>query len=175
MGFFGKRQRPPEVRKEQKIRFVCEQDGMPERELKALLTPELVSSNVARAYLARVEYGVELPRISGHPDTPGTSFQAGGPMKPVRRHFTREFKLEAVRLVTTGGHSIGQVARDLDINETMLRRWRQEFAGDGAAAFPGRGRVSEEEVERLRRENARLREERDLLKKALAFFTRESA
>lgn len=96
-------------------------------------------------------------------------------VKPIRRHFTREFKLEAVRLVTTGGHSVGQVARDLDINETMLRRWRQEMAADPTAAFPGHGRVSEEEVERLRRENVRLREERDLLKKALAFFTRESA
>jgi len=67
------------------------------------------------------------------------------------------------------------VARDLDINETMLRRWRQEMAADPTAAFPGHGRVSEEEVERLRRDNVRLREERDLLKKALAFFTRESA
>ena len=57
-------------------------------------------------------------------------------MKPIRRHFTREFKLEAVRLVTTGGHSVGQVARDLDINETMLRRWRQEMAADPTAAFP---------------------------------------
>ena len=56
MGLFGKRQREPEVRTEKKIRFVCEQDGVPERALKALLAPELLSRNVERAYLARVEY-----------------------------------------------------------------------------------------------------------------------
>ena len=56
MGLFGKRQRPPEIRTETQIRFVCEQDGVPERELKALLAPELVSRNVERAYLARIEY-----------------------------------------------------------------------------------------------------------------------
>jgi hypothetical protein len=56
MGFFSKRQRPPEVRTQRTIRFLCEQDGPPERDLKALLAPELASSDVKRAYLARVEY-----------------------------------------------------------------------------------------------------------------------
>jgi hypothetical protein len=56
MGFFSKRQRPPEVRTQRKIRFLCEQDGDPERELKALLAPKLAPSDVKRAYLARVEY-----------------------------------------------------------------------------------------------------------------------
>jgi len=56
MGLFGKRQRPPEVRTERKIRFVGEQDGPPERDLKELLVPELVSSAVKRAYLVRVAY-----------------------------------------------------------------------------------------------------------------------
>ena|SRR5579859_2320614 len=56
MGLFGKRQRPPEVRTEMKIRFVCEQDGVAEQQLKALLAPELLSRNIARAYLARIEY-----------------------------------------------------------------------------------------------------------------------
>ena len=56
MGLFGKRQRPPEIRTETKIRFVCEQDGVAERELKALLAPELLSRNVERAYLAKIQY-----------------------------------------------------------------------------------------------------------------------
>ena len=56
MGLFDKPQRPPETRTETKVRFVCEQDGVPERELKALLAPELLSRNVQRAYLARIEY-----------------------------------------------------------------------------------------------------------------------
>jgi len=56
LGLFDKRQRPPEIRTPTKIRFVGEQDGVPERELKALLAPELLSRNVERAYLARIEY-----------------------------------------------------------------------------------------------------------------------
>ncbi len=57
MKFFGKGRRSPETRTEKKVRFLCEQDGTPERKLKELLAPELISSGVERAYLARVEYG----------------------------------------------------------------------------------------------------------------------
>ena len=90
-----------------------------------------------------------------------------------RRRFSREFKLEAVRLVTTEGHSVSQVARDLGIRPEMLRRWRNQIQEDAAGAFPGIGRLrpQEEEVRGLRRDLKRVRQERDILKKALAIFS----
>jgi len=93
-----------------------------------------------------------------------------------RRSFTAEQKREAVRLVQTSGQSIAQVARDLDLTETALRRWVEQAEIDAR-----RGReealTSEEraELQRLRRENVRLRQERDCLKKAASFFARESS
>lgn len=94
----------------------------------------------------------------------------------VRRRFSREFKLEAVRLVRERGVSVAQAARDLDVHENQLRRWVKEFASDPAQAFPGQGQMKPEqlEIERLRREVAKLKAERDILKKAAAFFARES-
>lgn len=90
-----------------------------------------------------------------------------------RRSFPREFKEEAVRMVTEGGHSLSQVARDLELDPKMLRRWRHELQEEGEQAFPGKGhqKPEEEELRRLRRENARLEEEREILKKALAIFS----
>ena len=90
-----------------------------------------------------------------------------------RRRFSREFKLEAVRLVTTEGHSVSQVARDLGIRPEMLRRWRKQIQEDAVGAFPGIGRLrpQEEEVRGLRRDLKRVRQERDILKKALAIFS----
>ena len=90
-----------------------------------------------------------------------------------RRRFSREFKLEAVRLVTTEGHSVSQVARDLGVRPEMLRRWRKQIQEDAAGAFPGIGRLrpQEEEVRGLRRDLKRVRQERDILKKALAIFS----
>ena len=90
-----------------------------------------------------------------------------------RRRFSREFKLEAVRLVATEGHSVSQVARDLGIRPEMLRRWRKQIQEDGAGAFPGLGRLKpqEEENRRIRRDLKRVRQERDILKKALAIFS----
>ena len=90
-----------------------------------------------------------------------------------RRRFSREFKLEAVRLVTTEGHNASQVARDLGIRPEMLRRWRKQIQEDAAGAFPGIGRLGpqEEEVRGLRRDLKRVRQERDILKKALAIFS----
>lgn len=94
----------------------------------------------------------------------------------VRRRFSREFKLEAVRLVRERGVSVAQAARDLDVHENQLRKWVREFASDPVQAFPGQGQMKPEqlEIERLRREVARLKAERDILKKAAAFFARES-
>jgi transposase len=92
-----------------------------------------------------------------------------------RRSFTAEQKREAVRLVQTSGKSIGQVARDLDLTETALRRWVQQAEID-AGRGPEGALTSEEraELQQLRRENTRLRQERDFLKKAASFFARES-
>jgi transposase len=94
----------------------------------------------------------------------------------VRRLFSREFKVEAVRLVCDRRVSVAQAARDLDIHENMLRRWVKELSADPAQAFPGHGQGKPEqlEIERLRRENAKLRAERDILKKAAAYFAREA-
>jgi transposase len=93
-----------------------------------------------------------------------------------RRKFSREFKVEAVRLVRERGVSAAQAARDLDVNENVLRKWVKELAAASADAFPGHGQMKPEqlEIDRLRREVAKLKAERDILKKAAAFFAREA-
>ena len=93
-----------------------------------------------------------------------------------RRQFSREFKLEAVRLVKERGVSVAQGARDLDVHENVLRKWIRELASDPQQAFPGKGVMKPEqaEIERLRREVAKLKMERDILKKAAAYFAKES-
>lgn len=96
--------------------------------------------------------------------------------KRKRRRFTAEEKAEAVRLVETTGRSVYRIARELDLTETTLRRWVQQSkadAGDGpqeVLTTPER-----EELCKLRRENRRLRTERDFLKEAAAFFARDSS
>jgi transposase len=98
-------------------------------------------------------------------------------MAKARRTFTPEFKVQAVKLVTEQGKSIAEVARDLDLSESLLRGWKQALAAEGDRAFPGQGHLPalEEELRRLRAENKRLTMERDVLKKATAFFARESS
>ena len=93
-----------------------------------------------------------------------------------RRKFSREFKLEAVKMVQGRGVTLKQVARDLDLNENMLRRWVREFGEDPQDAFPGLGQMKPEQAEiaRLQREVAKLKMERDILKKAAAYFAKES-
>jgi transposase len=87
-------------------------------------------------------------------------------MGETRRRFSREFKLEAVRLMTEEGRRVAEVARDLDVSPRVLRRWRQQVEADSSGAFPGHGSSpsEEDEVRRLRRELARVRQERDSLK-----------
>ena len=93
-----------------------------------------------------------------------------------RRQFSREFKFEAVRLVKERGVSVAQAARDLDVHENVLRKWVRELVSDPQQAFPGKGVMKPEqaEIENLRKEVAKLRIERDILKKAAAYFARES-
>ena len=93
-----------------------------------------------------------------------------------RRKFSREFKLEAVKMVQGRGVALKQVARDLDLNENMLRRWIRESSEDPQDACPGLGNMKPEQAEiaRLQREVAKLKMERDILKKAAAYFAKES-
>jgi transposase len=93
-----------------------------------------------------------------------------------RRTYTAEFKAEAVKLVTEQGYSVAEAARSLGIHETLLRSWKQALRDKGDQAFPGPGKLPaiEEELRRLRAENKRLLAERDILKKAAAFFAREA-
>jgi transposase len=93
-----------------------------------------------------------------------------------RRKFSREFKIEAVRLIRERGVSVSQASRDIDVHENVLRKWVKEFASDPKQAFPGHGQVKPEqlEIDRLRREVTKLKAERDILKKAAAYFARES-
>ena len=89
-----------------------------------------------------------------------------------RKTYTREFKLQALRMLTDQGLSVAEVARRLGVGENCLRNWRQAAQQQGEAAFPGQGNLSpaEDELRRLRAEVRRLRAERDLLKKAAAYF-----
>ncbi len=93
-----------------------------------------------------------------------------------RRKFTREFKVEAVKLVRERGVTVAQAARDLGVHGTVLRRWVQEWAADLQQAFPGQGQMKPDqlEIERLRREVTKLKAERDILKKAAASCAKES-
>lgn len=93
-----------------------------------------------------------------------------------RRQFSREFKVEAVRLVKERGVTVAQAARDLDVHENVLRKWVQEFGADARQAFPGKGIMKPEQAEiaRLKKEVAKLKMERDILKKAAAYFAKES-
>jgi transposase len=93
-----------------------------------------------------------------------------------RRKFTREFKLEAVKLVHERGVSFKQASQDLNVHENVLRKWVKDFVEDPQHAFPGQGQLKPEqlEIERLRREVQKLKAERDILKKAAAYFAKES-
>jgi transposase-like protein len=96
--------------------------------------------------------------------------------KRKRRAFTTEFKAEAVRLVRDSGKSVPTVARELDLTETALRSWVRQAEVDAGRGAPGALTSEErEELGRLRRETRTLRIEREILKKAAAFFAKESA
>ncbi len=91
-----------------------------------------------------------------------------------RRRFSVEFKREAVLVILDGSRSPTEVARELDINVNMLHNWRRQYLDDQDNAFPGKGNLKPEDAEfrRLRRELEEVKLERDILKKALAIFSK---
>jgi transposase len=97
-------------------------------------------------------------------------------MAKIQKVYTREFKEQAVRLAQTSGKSIAQVARELGISDASIHQWRKELTQHGKEAFPGSGHQIplEEENRRLKRELERVQQERDILKKVVGIFSRES-
>ena len=96
-------------------------------------------------------------------------------MTAQKRQYDQAFKLEALRLYETSGKTVRQIETDLDITPGLLNKWRTRYKQDGSQSFPGTGHQTEWEVElrRLKRENDILRQERDILKKALQVFSRD--
>jgi len=94
-------------------------------------------------------------------------------MTTVRRTYDSEFKREALQLLETSDKSAAQIERDLGIGAGCLSRWKREQAKNGEHAFPGHGRLTpeQEQLRQLERENVILRQERDILKKAIAIFS----
>lgn len=95
--------------------------------------------------------------------------------KRPRKTYSREYKIEAVRMTTEGGISVAQAARDLEVNENTLHNWRRQFRQWGAAPNAGKEALSQaEEIQRLRKDLAKVREERDFLKKAAVWLAKEA-
>jgi transposase len=92
----------------------------------------------------------------------------------MQKTYTAEFKREAVRLAQTSGKPITHIARDLGISDTSIHQWRKELAEHSQGAFPGSGHqpAQEEEIRRLKRELEVVKQERDILKKAVGIFSR---
>ena len=97
-------------------------------------------------------------------------------MGKIQKVYTKEFKEEAVRLAQTSGKPIAQIARELGISDSAIHGWRKDLAEHGQDAFPGKGHQTEleEENRRLKRELERVQQERDILKKVVGIFSRES-
>ena len=90
------------------------------------------------------------------------------------RKYDRQFKEEAVRLATEEGRKVTEVARSLGIHENLLRTWKRKYQEDPSGSFPGKGHLKpqDEEFRKLQKENANLKEDREILKKALAIFSK---
>ena len=95
--------------------------------------------------------------------------------KKGKRSYDKEFKREAVRLVVEEGRKASEIERNLGITPTLVSRWVREMSEDPEYAFPGKGRLKapDDEIRKLQRENKRLRRERDILKKAVAIFSKD--
>ena len=96
-------------------------------------------------------------------------------MSRTRRSYDREFKIEAVRMVVDQGRPVTEVARNLGVSPSLVHRWKSQLLEDGQVAFPGNGNLkpADAELQALRRELETTRQERDILKKALAFFAKD--
>src|SRR6184192_2345288 len=94
-----------------------------------------------------------------------------------KRTYPREFKVQAVELANSSGKSVSDIERDLGITPGLLSKWKSRLKTDGEQAFPGKGRLKEDDelIRRLQRENEVLRQERDVLKKALVIFSKGPA
>ena len=97
-------------------------------------------------------------------------------MKKTRKHYSKDFKREAVRLMNESDKTHTQLARELGLNVSLLYRWRDQWEAHAEHAFPGVGHQlpEAEELTRLKRENARLKEDNDFLRKAAAYFAKGS-
>jgi len=95
--------------------------------------------------------------------------------KKQRKTYSREFKQEAVALITEKGYSMAEASRNLGVEYSILRRWKKQLADDPQNAFPGKGRLktADRELRELQRKLERVTEERDILKKALAYFAED--
>jgi transposase len=93
-----------------------------------------------------------------------------------RKQYSKQFMVDAVKLVKEQGYKVSEAARNLGIHHSSLRRWKKQLETDGNQAFPGKGNLGSEKKElyQLRKEVKRLRMEREILKKATAFFVNES-
>ena len=96
-------------------------------------------------------------------------------MTQKRKHYSKQFKIDAVKLVTEKGYKVSEAARNLGIHHSSLRNWKKQLETDGNQSFPGKGHMTsdKEELYRLRKEVKKLRMEREILKKAAAFFANE--
>ena len=95
-------------------------------------------------------------------------------MSEKRKTYDKEFKLSAVKMIVEGGMSLSEVSRDLGINENSLHKWKKDYLSDQQNAFPGKGRFKpeEEELRKLKKQLSRVTMERDILKKAIGYFSK---
>jgi len=95
-------------------------------------------------------------------------------MSEKRKTYDKEFKLSAVKMIVEGGMSLSRVSRDLGINENSLHKWKKDYLSDQQSAFPGKGRLKpeEEELRKLKKQLSRVTMERDILKKAIGYFSK---
>ena len=96
-------------------------------------------------------------------------------MSEKRKTYDKEFKLSAVKMIVEGGMSISRISKDFGVNENSLYKWKRVYLEDQQNAFPGKGKMKpeEEELKNLRKELTIVKMERDILKKAIAFFAKE--